>query len=389
MLLAFVFILLIIGVGILISTYAIFVPFFDNLADITAYNVAYYGANAALERAMLITKYQDPGFVGSWGRRQDTQIGPDSDYKNNILWRLEVNSNSLIRNINSRTTQIPKPNEGNIDYLLAANDSSWYNKLDYNTRLTFLLSTDQTTIVNDFYAQESNPQIVTFGGNSIEWIFRIPPKAYQKFGNNTNAYLCDQIGRPTNCDPDEDRLHDDTIISRNLIGTHNASNANFNILPWTKVLYNKNPAEVGDGGDSNLRESDINYLLDNPDETISLLFDDTLSNNYVPFLHKSPYLITQHNIISQVEPQIANKNFTQLFEESTDIELHLWLISLLQNREGNIYPFLEYQFRFDKAIADSFYTIIAEAQVNDYKIQILVKKPTSDTSIAWDFTIIF
>ncbi|NOZ44175.1 MAG: hypothetical protein GXP45_03420 [bacterium] len=60
MLLAFTIILLMIGVGIMTSMYSIFLPFFQNLGDLTDYNVAYYGANMAIERSLLITKYQKP-----------------------------------------------------------------------------------------------------------------------------------------------------------------------------------------------------------------------------------------------------------------------------------------------------------------------------------------
>jgi len=62
MLLAFTFILLAIGVGILVSVYSIFFPLIKNLGEISNYNTAYYGAISSIERGQLALKYRDPGF---------------------------------------------------------------------------------------------------------------------------------------------------------------------------------------------------------------------------------------------------------------------------------------------------------------------------------------
>ncbi|MDR2541532.1 MAG: hypothetical protein LBD11_07440 [Candidatus Peribacteria bacterium] len=50
---------------------------------------------------------------------------------------------------------------------------------------------------------------------------------------------------------------------------------------------------------------------------------------------------------------------------------------------------MEYQFKFSKPISDRYYTIRAQGKYGDYKVELLVKKPTIKESILGTFTIIF
>ncbi|MBU0625902.1 hypothetical protein KKG31_06135 [Patescibacteria group bacterium] len=45
-------------------------------------------------------------------------------------------------------------------------------------------------------------------------------------------------------------------------------------------------------------------------------------------------------------------------------------------QDGNLYPFIEYQFHFPEAVADRFYTIQGNSRVGEYDVQVIVKKPT-------------
>ena len=56
------FLSLIIGMGMLVGLYSSFLPFFENVGDIVEYNSAYYGAVSSVERGLLVSKYQQPGF---------------------------------------------------------------------------------------------------------------------------------------------------------------------------------------------------------------------------------------------------------------------------------------------------------------------------------------
>lgn len=63
----FMMILSVAGVAIALSLYSLFTPYFSLLKDIKHYNMAYYGANMAMERSLLVLRQQGPGFEGTGG----------------------------------------------------------------------------------------------------------------------------------------------------------------------------------------------------------------------------------------------------------------------------------------------------------------------------------
>lgn len=67
MIIAFVLILSSIGLIIAVALYSNFLPYFSLLSDIKNYNIAYYGANAAIERSLSVLRHQEAGFQGSGG----------------------------------------------------------------------------------------------------------------------------------------------------------------------------------------------------------------------------------------------------------------------------------------------------------------------------------
>jgi len=385
MLLAFVFILIVIWLGIILSTYSMFLPFFENLHDITNYNISYYGAVSSIERWLLITKYQQPWFEWSGWRIMNTNFGPQSDFKAWDLNRLENENCSIYRNITSRTTQIPIPNQWNISYLLAGTGSENFNQIGYNTIEKFLLTVDNTTDSSNFYTNDGN--INDFNWSYIQGILRLPPKIFQKFWSSPNWLLCNNIWIP-DCDPNYDNIFDEIAVQRSLNGNYN--NLNFLIIPYTHVFLNQTPATIDTLHDTNIRENTINYATEN-DWFINLEFTDesSVNNKYNPVQSNTISLIDQHNIIIQDDSTILNQSFRQIFASSTDLSLQFGIWPLLTSQNWNIYPFLEYQFQFEEAISDRFYHIKWVWEITSYKVEILLDKPTSNQDLASDFTIIF
>lgn len=59
MVLGFVIVLSIVGIGLALIMYANLLPFISTLGDIKEYNMAYYGAHSALERSFLVLRQRD------------------------------------------------------------------------------------------------------------------------------------------------------------------------------------------------------------------------------------------------------------------------------------------------------------------------------------------
>ncbi len=59
MIVGFVLILSIVGIALATALYSNFLPYFSLLSDIKNYNMAYYGANTAIERSLLVLRYQE------------------------------------------------------------------------------------------------------------------------------------------------------------------------------------------------------------------------------------------------------------------------------------------------------------------------------------------
>jgi len=388
MLLAFVIVLMIIGAGILVGVYSVFMPFYESLADIIEYNTAYYGAISSIERWHLAIKYQDAGFEGSWWRK-DTNFWPHSDENPWNLWRLSFTWNGSRRIIQSQTMTIPSSWQWNINYLLASSDSKNYNKMDYNKSVIIPLYKDQTTIVDDYYIYEVDPKIVWFNWQDIQWVLRLPPKIFSWFGDDNYALLCNiQLNE---CDINEDSLKDEKIVNRSLKWVYDPSwyNINYTVLPMTSVLYYEDPWLVDILRDNNIRESTVNESHIDPKYQTNIEISNSLSNIYNPIVTNSPRLLSGHNVLAEIPDELRYKTLVYIIQNSEKPELQLLLTSPLQSRNQNIYPFLEYKFQFDDIVSDPYFTIQGIWKVDEYEVIINNKKATSDTTVVWDFTIIF
>jgi len=364
LLLAFAFILLAIWIWILVSVYSIFFPFMKNLGEIGNYNTAYYGAISSVERWELVLKYRAPGFEGSGGYISGTNRWPQSDYKTWLFGFVGTDPNGMRWTIRSRTENIPNTGEGNVEYLLADTSSVDYNELDYNSAEKIILSYDNTTDAQQYYSGWSN---LSYYNGTITWTLRLPPKVQSGLMNEN---LCET------CDLDGDGLGDDIVVDRSLEG--NQEWMYFKIVPYVGTLY-YSWTYVDTSKDIALRESVINA-------TGNLDF-----NQYSPINGQGNGL-TGHVVIANNPSAVAIDTFGDILWNNTTytwLMLNLWLINLLKTVNGNIYPFLEYRLHFNGPVADRFYTIQGNGRVGEYDVQVVVKKPTSQWSIAWSFTVIF
>jgi hypothetical protein len=89
---------------------------------------------------------------------------------------------SVFREINSRTNRIPAVGNGNVDKLLATDDSPDYNMMDYENAEIFLLYYDKLfdgpyvkkDCSNDYDCKKTTP-------NTILGRIRLPQRIYQRF----------------------------------------------------------------------------------------------------------------------------------------------------------------------------------------------------------------
>lgn len=369
MFLAFTLILLFVAAGILASVYSFFFPFMQNLGTVTSYHTAYYGAISAVERAELVLKYRSPWFSGSAGFTWTTSFGPLSDYTPELM----SDDDAWLRwNINSRTQSIPASGKGNADFMLATWDSANYNQLGYTNLETFLLSYDAVNYVTGYYTWVQNIVYLTadFIPVPITWIFRLPPKVYSGFWWAWKGELCNV------CDSDGNGTYNDIVLSWSLEWLHNG--IGFKIFPSTST---SDTWLIYANLDNAIRKSNINPIPS------SIKFQNSMTP-----LPTIPNDIQHHNVVSSDAAAIENSWFSAILNANngfTWLRLSFGAVNLFATTNGSIYPYLEYQFTFPKPVSDRYYTIQWYGLVWEYKVLILLKKPTVQGTVGGDFTVIF
>lgn len=363
-----------IGIGILVSIYSIFFPLITNLWEVGNFNIAYYGAISSVERWELVLKYRQPGFEWSGGYRGDIGRWPISDNKTGAFGFINDNDNNGIsRTISSRTNTIPNSWEWNVEYLLAAPDSTNYNMLDYKTAEKILLSYDKTADPANYYNWITDTEY--FNGGQISGEIRIPPKVFSWFGDQL---LCDS------CDENGDGIKDDIVVDRSLEWTKNWMY--FKIIPNQSIFYYSG-AHVDTSKDMGIRKSIIN-------NTGQLLLWLGAANQFNPIknIEYNASNVSWHVVIASTPENVENDQFSTILlnvaNDYTGLELNLWLVTLLK-ATNDIYPFLEYRLWFTAPVSNRFYTIQGNGHVGDYDVQIVIKKPTAQWSVAGSFTVIF
>lgn len=400
MIILFIIVLLVIGIGMALSTYMLYAPFVTLLWDIKSYNVAYYWAQAWLERWLLTTRYKEPWFVWSWWRNGVTNFWANSDWldriiiNENYLWRLSDPTNSVRRSNTSRSLSLPAQSDilPDIQYVYSwvtpdeTKNSSYYWILSPWKPINIALSLDTTTNPELFFTKTAESSIVTYDWETLSMSLRLPPLIEDIYG--------DPLCLETACDIDGDRLSDDVMVSRWWwwIATTASWTDSFTIIPQTNVRYNTDPPTVDVFTDNNIRKSIIN----NYD------ISDTTPSSYVFFKPWQQYfdpvninsVLTEHNMISQYSDFLNTLSFSSLLTPPSGIItknniLSFTLVSPLVTRNDFVYPFLEYRVIWDTPLADTAYRITGQARVWEYNVTLTTSIPTNETSTLSDFTIIF
>ena len=378
MFIAFVLILLFILLGVLVWVYSVFAPFTQNIWDVIDFNSAYYWALAWIERANLILKYRAPWFEGSGWYFGATNYWPKSDLMTGF-WNLNNWNNWISWQIKSRTTSIPSSGDGNVEYLLASNDSTNFNELPYYTPSKIYLYVDNTPSDRNAYSWVST--FLYFTWWSFSGYFRLPSKVVNNFGG---ALLCDT------CDSNWDLVKNEVAVNRGLDGYY--SWTQFSILPNEEIFYSS-WRQIDWSKDTVLRESIIN----NSSGAVYFGFVESPYHGWHAFNPILQYnnTLTAHNLISTDPSVIKNMTFKQILTNTdinpqvTWLEFSFGLVDLLRSTNGSIYPFLEYQLNFPSAVSNNFYTIQWESIVWNYDVKIIMKKWTNPDSTIGNFTIIF
>ncbi|MDD2537262.1 MAG: hypothetical protein PHU61_02080 [Candidatus Absconditabacteria bacterium] len=380
MVIALLIVLLFIGSALVGAIYSSFIAFYADFSDTVSYNKAYYGAVSGVERAQLVLRYRDPGFEGTGGRIRGNEFNSSpTDKKASNFSHFTQEDNGILRNIQSRTTSIPRAGEGNVNWMFLGNNSLNYNTLDYSLAENFILSIDNSN--GNFYKKEGTKENNTV---AIRGEIRLPPALKNKkdgsvlFGDLATEPI---MGAPL-ADIGEDGIYDDTVVDWSIRGEYN--NSPFMIFPTVGIRYFGDKAIQYDK-DSTIRESRIN----GEDE---LFFGP----NFGPFNNNTN---TEHTVISQYENTLKTMNFSTILtgNNSPDLKLRIALLNTLFSKEKFIYPYLEYTFSFfsnsagttPAEVSDRFFTITSSSKVGNYEVKLSVKKPTVTESILGSFTVIF
>ena len=368
MLLILVVMLILIWATVATSIYSNFLIFYENFWESENYHKAYYNSIAALERGELVTKQRSPWYVwngwwiiwefgSTWSFIWSDWIFTGFSYlsNDNSIW----NNSSIFWDIKSRTSRIPAEWEWDIEPMLAYTDSNNYNMMDYEDAQIFLLYYDNSwgnpyekTSCKTWGCALSTPQAIT-------GTIRLPQKLRQNWWFdilNVNDSLVWTW-------PNNDAIVDWQVrwkYSGDAFTIYSKQN-----IAW-KNIYSS---------DSAFRENDINNNL-------NFNFG---SNNRSPFGTNKNVII-----ISSKENEIKNlQNYKNLFNNIENPQLRFSLLNLLKDKNGRLYPFLEYYVDFWTDVSDKYFTIKAEWNFADYQVNLIIWKPTTKESVLWNFTSIF
>ena len=375
MLITLIIILLLIWAAVISSIYSNFVVFYSNFFESENYHKAYYASISALERWELVTKQRAPWFIwsgwfilGEWTWADGQEYWNDTSLSGfSYLWD-NSDESSVFWTVNSRTNRIPSEWNGDVEWMLSADDSSGYNMMWYENSEVFLLYYDGSAWIPynswDVEIKKSKPQ-------SITWIIRLPQQLFLSWWywplDISNSLVWKVWELP----------NDDAIVDWQI-------RWNYNKKPF--VVYSTQStarSQIIPGRDSIFRESDINAPLN---------FNFWNSKNPI-ILPDTHWYSANTTVISEYEAEIKNRNFKSIFNAETDnfdnISLRFSLLNLLKTKSGQYYPFLEYYADFWTDVSDKYYTIDGEWNYKDFQVNTIIQKPTVKETVLWNFTSIF
>lgn len=378
MLLTLVIILVLIWSAVVGSLYSNFLVFYQNFTETENYHKARYAAIAATERAELVIRQREPWFIWSWWRKLGelsfTWNSPSDKLISSFSYLSNTNDtqnkSSLFWDINSRTDRIPAPWEGNVEKLLAADDSTGYNMMDYENAEVFLLYYDESKADSNPYDKKNCPEdCIQSNISSIEGNIRLPQYVRQQFGDLDTD------------DPLIPRWYwDDALVDRQLRGNFQYSddqNVPFTILATQSAAWSR-PTEK----DSAIREWNLNNA-----SWVILKFEDSWDPRVGASHYPTPTIISQFNDTISDTYDFWDIFSTPMFSE---LQLRLSLLNLVLWgwTTAKRYPFLEYYLDFGNTISNKYFTIKSEWNYWDYKIDNIIFKPTITESILKSFTTI-
>lgn len=169
--------------GVMTSLYSSFIPFLRSFSWIEDYYSSYYGAVSSIERALLVSKIKDPGFVWSWGWLGGESIGWDTDKVLSGLAKLNDQNNGTLWIITSRSDTIPSEDWWDVNYLLATNDSIDYNAIDNKKMAVIYLEVDNSDITEYYNESSETDYNLWWTSNSLSSSYRAPQKIFEILGN--------------------------------------------------------------------------------------------------------------------------------------------------------------------------------------------------------------
>lgn len=388
MIVGFVLVLSVVWISIATALYSNFLPYFSLLSDIKNYNMAYYGANTAIERSLLVLRYQDAGFEWTGWRSPSGSVWPSSDSLSNNFWYY-TSGTTLQRSIQSRGKdgQIPGTWNGTIDSYFLWSESNNYNMLSYRTPQEIPLWVD-TTSSEQAYVSDSEYQPYQWWELQLQ--LQLPSSVKEKFSGWWGLWKLND----TDNDLDNDGSPNDTIVDRWWKGLYNngLELSDFSILPRSVVAiasWSDTPS-VG-STDESIREDIINTMTTSPDKLITFQWKINPLEEWFAKFSWPHHLIIGNDSISD---SLQDEKFSDLLN-NTNIKnqtLHLFLTKQLLSLSNNIYPFLEYRVLFNwdwSTIAQPYFTVSSKSKVGNYTVQMNLKKSINKDDTLWSFTVVF
>lgn len=384
MLLTLVIILVLIWSAVVGSIYSNFLVFYENFTETENYHRARYASTAAIERAELVIKQREPWYIWSWwwmlGDFLYTWDSPSDNLISNFSYLSNdvdtENKSTVFWKINSRTTRIPSTGNGNVDKLLATNDSPNYNMMDYENAEIFLLYYDTSedepyvkkNCLNNWDCNKSKP-------DKISGQIRLPQRIHDNFRDlDVRVSLFPEWW-----------YRDDAIVDRQIRGNYLSSLK----IPFTIFATQSAAWAQPTNKDSAIRESNLNAW------TELEFWSDSWDPRKWPWRNNPP----EPTIISQSNKDILDATndygkfreiFTNNYFSNLQLRLSLLNLALWEWFLSKRYPFLEYYMDFwDEIVSDKYFTIQTEWNYWDYKIDNIIFEPTITESILRSFTTIF
>ncbi len=402
MVLGFVIVLSIVGIGLALIMYANLLPFISTLGDIKEYNMAYYGAHSALERSFLVLRQRDAWFDGRSGMTGSSFVWPASD---DLAWSqfLDRSDTTLARHIMGRGDTIPGTWLGTIERHLVSGSNDAHI-LPYNQSHTIALRYDAASLSDAYRSDIDVIRSLSGSWIGLQLAFSLNETLKDLFLTQWGVGAADL---DTASDYDGDATSDDIAVDRwrlwSYTNVDTLATWSFSILPRSVVAYSSWwVGTVITNDDESIRESVINTP---PGNGLSWRISHTINQWWFNPLATvlSPTAVT-HRLISD-EQSLSGVSFIDMLAWGTNDysfykqSLTISLLSPLLTSIGTLYPFVEYRVVCEwcdsgvsltgPQIAQPYFLIDATSTVGDYTVTMQVQRSISDEVLVSQFAVIF